>query len=120
MAQPNIPFLKRERQGPDWVPQNDLELEFYRDKHRYKLAAWLLWLLLIQIVAFFLFYFVASYLGWNSDVTSQFTSAISIIFGPTSALVGSAAGFYFGTRTGLAQAEDTRRPGASGGADPTS
>jgi hypothetical protein len=81
----------------------DSVLEQKRDRTRAFIAIFLLFVLLLEIVvglALPLFITLFADSPITDRLTGPFEKIFSLIFGPTVALVGSATGFYFGSRTG--------------------
>jgi hypothetical protein len=78
------------------------EINLRQEKTRKLLAIGLLLILAAEVAAalfwvFWEFYFIAKD---GRDISPLMKDILSIIFGPTIALVGAATGFYFGSNAG--------------------
>jgi hypothetical protein len=103
---------KSDHNGYFKEPKDEFQLEVNRDRHRFQITKILLFLFISEIAAFVGFYWAYLILDafvyippdagdtqvHDRRIYDAMNSAISIVFGPTAALVGSATGFYFGTR----------------------
>lgn len=72
------------------LPPDDRPLPHLQEAARRRLAYYLVTILAAEIAVSIIF------LWWHSDQIDALQRWMTVVFGPTVALVGSAAGFYFG------------------------